>query len=872
MNPLIQQFIHEARELLEEAGASLLALERTPGDADLINRVFRGVHTLKGNAGFFEFKPISVAVHAGEDLLDAVRDGRLELDADMMDSLLMLCDTVGGWVAEIAETGVLDPGHVDHAVDVAARLSAHGGARVASSAAAAPVAVDAAPVPVDWIQQFDEAALMQAWSASSGRPLCLGTYTPDAACFFSGDDPCLTLLGLPGLVASTIEFNRALPALDTFDPYDCNLRLHFACAAPLDDVRDKLRFVIEQVGLRALSPAVLLQPRGLTGQCEAGPALAVELLNAVDEGTWDELTAVVDAALPTLAPQTLEASLLRWLRCVIGTPRAGAAAVRPLIRALELGCLPAGGLLDEAPAAPSADPRTRAFWAIVQAHADRLQQIGTAAADDERLPPVRHAVQMAVTGLGDSTRLAAWQAACKAADAGGGSAALGSLLQRWLADPLADSGAAAAAAAQAAAASQDAMAASALSAGSGAPVSTMVRVEQEKLDRLMDLIGEMVVAKNSLPYLAQRAAEVFGNVELAREIKERHAVIHRIAQDMQNAIMQVRMMPVSQVLQRFPRVVRDLARRLGKDVQLDISGEDTEADKNIIEAMADPLVHLLRNAVDHGIELPSVRMDAGKSGTGTVRIHAWQDSDQVCIEIADDGHGVDPARVKRKAVEKGVISEEQAQAMTDEAAVQLIFAAGFSTAEVISDVSGRGVGMDVVRSSVERIGGRVTLSSTLGQGSCVRLSLPLSMAVAHIMGFKVGGQRFGIAMDRVMETLRVPISRLFCLKHQEALVLRERLVPIHRMRGLLGLPERAAQALALNGGGAGAAEPDPELAVLVVRVNGEPVGLVIDEFDEGIETIIKPLEGVLGALPGLTGTALLGDGSVLLVVDPGALL
>lgn len=789
MSPLLNQFVTEARELLESAVEGLLALERTPGDSEVIARVFRSVHTLKGNAGFFDFAAIGVVVHAGEDLLDAVRDGALALNGHAVDELLRLCDLVGAWVDEVAQHGTLATHHQAAATACAQALRQHLPSAMAPGMPL-PEADEGEAALGDragWLATASaetRAHALAAASAAGASEVVVGTYQPLAGCFFSGDDPCLTLLALPGLLASEIEFAQAPGPAATFDPYDCKLRLYFVCAAPVEAVAQVLRFVPEQVRY-AVHPVEALAP------------------------------------VPDTAAQVREA----------------------------------------------------AFWRLVEAQAACLAVMWPAGSEpasamaDPRLTPLRHVLTRALAVLDDAERAAQWAAVCDEADTQGNFRAIEQLLQRWLLErQRAVSGEPAAAVAVAAAVDPQTEAPPSLRDQPAAePVlkpqatSTLVRVEQEKIDHLMDLIGELVVAKNGLPYLAQRAARIPGSTELVREIKDSHAVLHRIVQELQGTIMQVRMMPVSQVLQRFPRVVRDLARRLGKEVELHISGDQTEADKNVIEAMADPLVHLLRNAVDHGVEPPEKRRLAGKPAAGQVHIRAWQDSDQVCIEIADDGAGVDPVRVRAKAVERGLLGPDEAAALPDAEAVQLIFAAGFSTAEQVSDVSGRGVGMDVVRSSVERLGGRVHLSSEVGQGSRVRLSLPMSMAVSHVMAFRVGSQRFGVAMDRVVETLRVPADRVFTIKQQEAIVLRDRVVPLHRMRRLLGLPSDRSY-------GQG------ELAVLVVRALGEPVGLVIDAFDVGMETIVKPLEGVLSGLRALTGTALLGDGSVLLVVDPGALL
>jgi two-component system chemotaxis sensor kinase CheA len=389
---------------------------------------------------------------------------------------------------------------------------------------------------------------------------------------------------------------------------------------------------------------------------------------------------------------------------------------------------------------------------------------------------------------------------------------------------------------------------------------TMVRVEQDKIDRLMSLIGEMVIAKNALPFLAGRAENVYGSRELSREIKAQHGIINRIAEEMQDAIMQVRMMPVSTVFQRFPRLVRDLSRKLGKEVDLVLEGVETEADKNIVEALADPLVHIVRNSLDHGIELPAVRRAAGKDATGKLVIRASQDSGRVLIDISDDGKGIDPEIVKRKAFDKGIIDQATRDRISNQEAVNLVFAAGFSTADQISDLSGRGVGMDVVRTAIEKIGGTVSLHSKQGEGTQLRLSLPMSMAVTNVMVVKSNRQLFGVPMDAVLETVRLPRANIRGIKNRKTTVQRNRIMPLHHLNELMAVPEPQV------------CNADDEHAVLVVEVKGNPVGLVVDDFRGTIDIILKPMNGILGSLPGYAGSALLGDGSILMVLNPKELI
>jgi two-component system chemotaxis sensor kinase CheA len=384
--------------------------------------------------------------------------------------------------------------------------------------------------------------------------------------------------------------------------------------------------------------------------------------------------------------------------------------------------------------------------------------------------------------------------------------------------------------------------------------SRALRVDHEKVDALMNLVGELVVAKNSLPFLARRAEQEFGLRELGRAIHDQYGVIDRIAQELQGSVMAVRMMPVGQVFQRFPRLVRDLARQLGKQVDLVIEGEETEADKNVIEGLFDPLLHMVRNSLDHGIEKPSERAACGKPTTATVKLVARHERDQVVIEVIDDGRGIDPEVIKRKAYERGLLDEARLASIDDDEAKMLVFAAGFSTAETVSDVSGRGVGMDVVRNAVEKSGGRIAMTSAKGVGTTVRLNLPLSMAVSRVMTVALDDRLFGIPMDLIHGTVRVAQRDIVRIKGCEAFVLRDRVVPLVHLAQLLELPRAAPDA-------------EAEIAVLVVRVGGQTIGLGISAFGEGMEVILKPLEGMLAKIAGYAGTALLGDGRVLLVLD-----
>ena len=380
----------------------------------------------------------------------------------------------------------------------------------------------------------------------------------------------------------------------------------------------------------------------------------------------------------------------------------------------------------------------------------------------------------------------------------------------------------------------------------------MLKVDQTKIDYLMDIVGELTVAKNSLPYLAKQAEEEGGSRKLGKQIKAHFSIVNRLTESLQSAVLQIRMVPVSHVFQRYPRLVRDLARKLDKKIELCMQGEDTEFDKNLIESLSEPLIHLLRNSIDHGIESPSERLDAGKSETGRIDLIATPLDDSVIIEIRDDGKGIDPHKIKLLAFQKGVISEAQLESLDDNEALQLVFAAGFSTSEQVSDLSGRGVGMDAVKTMVSQAGGSIEMKSEVGVGTTFKLLLPQTMSVNRVMMFEVNDQMFGVGMDSVVETVKVPTSDIQRIRNEHVLVIREKLIPVCNLREALGFDE---------------AQDKEEQSILVVSTPQGEFGLVIDKFHEGIDVIQKPLEGVLAGYAHFSGTALLGDGRVLLIIN-----
>jgi two-component system chemotaxis sensor kinase CheA len=387
----------------------------------------------------------------------------------------------------------------------------------------------------------------------------------------------------------------------------------------------------------------------------------------------------------------------------------------------------------------------------------------------------------------------------------------------------------------------------------------VLRVSEAKIEELVNLAGELVIAKNALAHSAKRAGEALGRHEVAAAIQRDHDAIDRLSMELHSTILQLRMVPVAQVVRSFPRLVRDVSRQLNKNVALTTRGDTTEADKTIVDRLFEPLVHLVRNAVDHGIESPAQRRAAGKPETATISIEASRIGDRLLVEVTDDGRGIDPAVIRRKAFEGRVMPADELTALTDEQVVDLVFAPGFSTAAEVSDISGRGIGMDVVRTAVEQIGGRVSLESNTGAGTTVRLDLPMTIAMSRIMVVETSGQLFGISMDAVSETVRVTPDRISQIKNNNGFVLRDRIVPIISLSEIMKLRQPAEGVT------------DARLLV-VMETSGKIAALQIDAIRDRLDVVLKPMQGLLAGARGYAGTTLLGNGQVLLVLDVRELL
>lgn len=395
-------------------------------------------------------------------------------------------------------------------------------------------------------------------------------------------------------------------------------------------------------------------------------------------------------------------------------------------------------------------------------------------------------------------------------------------------------------------------------AGGAVAQEQTIRVEVKRLDHLMNLIGELVLGKNRLLKIYDDVEERYEGEKFLEELNQVVSSLSLVTTDIQLAVMKTRMLPIAKVFNKFPRMIRDLSRELGKQIDLEISGEETELDKSIVEEIGDPLVHIIRNSCDHGIEDPETRRVGGKPEKGLVQLKAYNEGNHIVVEIVDDGKGLDPDMLKQKSIEKGIITEREADTMSDKEAYGLIFKPGFSTAAKVTNVSGRGVGMDVVKTNIEKLNGIIDIESEVGKGTVMKLKIPLTLAI--IQSLLVGTQEefYAIPLASVLETVRVPIDDIYTIDGKNVLRLRDEVLSLVRLSDVFGVNK------VFDGG--------DQTYVVIIGVAEAKLGIIVDTLVGQEEIVIKSMGDYLQNIPGIAGATIRGDGRVTLIIDVGAMM
>ena len=720
---ILQDFLVEASEILEHLNEQLVDLEQAPDDGDLLNSIFRGFHTIKGGASFLSLSNLVEICHKAEDVFNLLRNGELELDADMMDAFLRVLDEVNAMFGQIR------------------------------------AGEDPAAAPPELLQQLLD---MQTPGGPEAQ-----VPTGEAAGAESGSD-------------GAAEVAAPASAAD-----------HGAAQARDDDITDE-----EFEALLDSLPAAEAGADKTGGEAAAGA-------NSDGEICDDEFEDLLDSLHGK------------------GAGPGGKQA--------------AGGDDDEI-----SDDEFE----------DLLDSLHGKGAGPGARPPANGTAEPAADEISDDefeALLDDMHGKGKGKGKGPGAAQKAAASKPPAAEAAVAKPSPAAASKQApAAASKQAPAARTTTA------EATVRVDTARLDDIMNLVGELVLARNRLNTLKQtfedeRVHQAISNLDV-------------VTGDLQTAVMKTRMQPVKKVFGRFPRVVRDLARSLGKEVNLEMIGEDTDLDKNLVEALADPLVHLVRNSVDHGIELPAAREAAGKARAGRVLLAAKQEGDNILLSISDDGAGMNPEVLRNKVIEKGLMDAESASRLDDKGCFDLIFMPGLTTKQNISDVSGRGVGMDVVKTKITQLNGTIEIDSEMGKGTTLRIKVPLTLAILPTLMVRLGTRKYALPLSTVSEIFELSSKKTSLVDGREVVLNRGKAPPVFHLRKWL-----------LNG--SDASEPrSGEPQVIMVQVANTSVGLVVDQVIGQEEVVIKPLGALLQGLPGMAGSTITGDGNIAIILDVQGLL
>ena len=716
LDPAVQTFAAESRELLEAMEEALLRLEADSSEKDGLHAVFRAAHTIKGSAGLFGFDGIVSFAHKVENLLDRLRDGTLGIDADCIALLLACCDHAGALVEAAAGGRPLDADMVSKCQALLQQVDRYLGASPGRKLPAADVpapALHPAGQPDEPVSSAGE------WHISLrfGREVLRNGMDPLAF---------LRYLGTLGDIVQLTTITEALPRADEMDPEACYLGFEVTLRSQADKaaIESVFDFVREDCAIRILPPKSKLSEY-------------LRLIEELPEDTSRLGELLVKSG--ALTQTELERGLCRQQEEVAqGSAAAAGHQPRPLGEIL----------VQEAAINP----------ALVTAALEKQQQ-----AKDHK-----------------------------------------------------------------------------------AQESRFIRVEADKLDQLINLVGELVIAGAGTHLLAQRAG--------LGDVLESASTLSRLLEEVRNNALGLRMVQIGATFQRFQRVVRDVSRELGKDIELIITGAETELDKSVVERIGDPLMHLVRNAMDHGIEPREARLAKGKSVKARVTLNAYHDSGSIVIEVSDDGGGLNREKILNKARERGLIGESQH--LTDADVYRLIFEAGFSTADQVSNLSGRGVGMDVVKRNIEALRGTIELASHESLGTTVRIRLPLTLAIIDGFLVGVGRNRYVIPLDMVLECVELPEAERQACTDEGHVNLRGQVLPYLRVRTLFDLQ-----------GQTGSREN-----IVVVQYGGHKIGLVVDTLLGEFQTVIKPLGTLFGRLKGFSGFTILGTGEVALILDVPSLI
>lgn len=796
----LKDFIDEALDNTSMLNEGLIELEKISNEhedtSELVNTLFRNFHNLKGNSGLIGFHDLNALTHEAETLLNRARQGELVITMRLIDLLLVVVDVMEALIKSINTSG--GTADVFDTSEILAQLQD----AVAGNEPTLPASIflpDAEGKDEDEpkAESVPGAPEIQEVSSEGIKEMPL---TSIGAGLLDGDDDLALFQSTVKQQYAVIQY--ALKELEKDPSIKAQQDALFRGYTAIQNASSFMGFgEIKEYAQR--TAAIVDQGR----TSDIGFECLVPLLDQETDIIIEMANNAIEQALieknPELAKVKEEQEKAQSAAPAAAEPKAEevqekAEAPKPAAEPAE----PAKPAVEEVKPAPAQEARKAEPVHQEPAHAAPAAPAAPAAS----AAPAHDAVHPAA--------------------------------------PKADAKPAAAAAKPDAAKHNEKAA------------TSSIRVDYEKLDHLMNLIGELLINRNRYAMIAKNLesnANEIDIVSVAQDLSETTYAMSRVSDDLQDTLMKVRMLPVSSVFSRFPRLVRDLSRKVNKEVELIFEGEETELDKSIIEAINDPLMHLIRNSVDHGIEDAATRAALNKPAAGRVVLRAYHKGNSVVIEIEDDGKGIDPDKMREVAINKGIITPEEAKNLTDREATELIFAPGFSSATVVTDISGRGVGMDVVRTNIKNLKGNISIHTVPGQGTRFTLSLPLTLAIIEALMIKMGNQMYAIPLDAVATTTKLESKILTSINGRKAVTLRGEVLGIVDLGELLNLPETLNHDI---------------ISVVILQDNDRRIGLVVNQLLDRQEIVIKPLGMYLNNIQGLSGASIMGDGSVVLILDP----
>ncbi len=758
---LLNDFLTESGELLEQLDGELVTLESTPQDPDLLNKIFRALHTIKGSASFMTLTNLVSIAHAAEGTLNAARNRQLIVDRPCMDMLLAAVDTIKTQFEDMRNGRDLTAPDAQ----LVATLTALGEGKGAAAHASAHTSEPPAAAGGQALVAHAEIHASALAPTSSPRTLVSSppAFAGGSVGAFDLGDATFSPLNLPPGKTDLLEFLVADldTSLQTVEQQVANLRQQTTrdtASASLSDLGEALRRSVDFFECDSMVRLASL----IEALAHAAPGLEEAALQQAVEHAGEALNCLKDQSKALASKQVLS-------------------------RPVEAFCKAFDDLIAGKPAVPAA---TSPAVAEVEAPAQNV----------EAAAPVTSAP----------------------ASAGG-----------------------------------SVNAEQAKDKGESVPATAAeqtIRVEVGRLESLLNLVGELVLQKNRVAAVSRQLSNTSS---LAQELRESVSTavggLDRVTSDLQVAVMRTRMQPLDKLFGKYPRLIRDLARKLNKQIELVIEGGETEVDKSVLEELGDPLVHLMRNSADHGVESPADRKAAGKPELGTITLSAAHQGSHVQIQIRDNGKGLDKERISRKAIEKGLYTEAQIAAMSENDIYRIIFAAGFSTAEKLSDVSGRGVGMDVVRTNIEKLKGTIELASVPGQGTTLTIHIPLTVAILTAMMVGVGPEIYAIPLGSILEIVKPTKEQLATIRRAPVMRLRDTVLP------LLDAGDLFSQPSAMRDG----ASP----FAVVIAQQERRVGLLVSRLIGQQEVVIKPLDDLVDRDGPVSGATVRDDGGVSLIVD-----